>query len=168
MGHCRKSTSLTCTCCNWIYYCNRDHQHKDWKNHSSRCKKLLKISNQLKMMKTLIADARTEELENYKEEFQDHIRLYSEMEGHKKRVEKQDFQVLDDEVDKMIIISEMSNRKGKERGKDKELEIMFNMINKEKHWWGTDCCAKANECRGIKDIHVLRKQRKSVSTGEEM
>ena len=116
-------------------------------------------------MKTLIADARTEELENYKEEFQDHIRLYSEMEGHKKRVEKQDFQVLDDEVDKMII-SEMSSRKGKERGKDKEMEIMINTINKEKHWWGTDCRATANECRGIKDIR--RKQRKYVSTGEEM
>ena len=116
-------------------------------------------------MKTLIATERTEELENYKEEFQDHIRLYCEMEHHKRSMEKQDFQVLDDEVDKMII-SEMSNRKGKERGKEKEMEIMVNTINKEKHWWGTDCCAKANECRGIKDI--LRKQRKSVSTGEEM
>ena len=149
-GHCGKSTSLKCTRCKWTYYCNRDHQHKDWKKHNSICKKLSRISRELMLMKTLIATERTEELENYKEEFQDHIRLYCEMERHKRSMEKQDFQVLDDEVDKMII-SEMSNRKGKERGKDKEMEIMINTINKEKHWWGTDCCATA---MNVKELRI--------------
>ena len=42
---CDKIASLKCTGCNWAFYCNRDHQRKDWKNHKPYCSATKEFNN---------------------------------------------------------------------------------------------------------------------------